>query len=56
MRRNDQAAVGRAGSTSKKASAVAGFKGVVLAGRYFFISSFFVASFTFAFPILTDTT
>jgi hypothetical protein len=28
----------------------------VLAGRYFCISSFFVASFAFAFPILTDTT
>jgi hypothetical protein len=39
----------------KKASAVAGLKGGA-SKRYFFISSFFVASFTFAFPIFTDTT
>jgi hypothetical protein len=41
--------------TIKKASAIAGLKGGV-SKRYFFISSFFVASFTFAFPIFTDTT
>src|SRR5713226_10501025 len=52
MRRDYQAAVGRAGSTLKKASAIAGLKGGA-SKRYFFISSFFVASFTFAFPILT---
>ena len=39
----------------KKASAIAGLKGGA-SKHYFFISSFFVASFTFAFPIFTDTT
>ena len=55
LQRIDQAAVGRAGSTLKK-PALSLASRVVLAGRYFFISSFFVVSFTFAFPILTDTT
>jgi hypothetical protein len=41
-------------ATKKPALSLAGT--AVLAERYLFISSFFVASFIFALPILTDTT